>query len=178
MSRLASEWRVIYLEEPVYDESAAFLETSQPVPGVLVCRAHTPVRAPGFHDDQIPLLRRMLVELMLSEKIERYGVWFYTPMALPLVSELQPHVVVYDCMDELSAFLNAPRQLVQRENALLKMATVVFIGGPSLYAAKRGRHPAVHCFPSSVDSAHFAQGRVGCIEHARQSPLQIGRAHV
>src|SRR5206468_7076316 len=64
-----------------------------------------------------------------------------------------------DCMDELTAFKNAPRQLVQRESALLKVATVVFTGGPSLYDLKKNRHPDVHCFPSSVDAAHFAQGR-------------------
>ena len=40
-------------------------------------------------------------------------------------------------MDELSAFRNAPPQLLQRESALLKAADVVFTGGPSLYRAKQ-----------------------------------------
>lgn len=34
-------------------------------------------------------------------------------MALPLAQELKPHLVIYDCMDELSAFMSAPRQLLQ-----------------------------------------------------------------
>ena len=38
------------------------------------------------------------------------------------------------------------------------VADVVFTGGPSLYRAKKDRHPNVHCFPSSVDAAHFAPG--------------------
>src|SRR5512142_1268310 len=62
-------------------------------------------------------------------------------------------------MDELRACRNAPRKLIQRESALLKVANVVFTGGPSLYAAKRDRHPNVHAFASSVDVQHFAQGR-------------------
>jgi glycosyltransferase involved in cell wall biosynthesis len=78
-------------------------------------------------------------------------------MALPLANDLTPRGVVYDCMDELTAFKNAPRQLVQRENALFKMADLVFTGGRSIYNAKRSRHPDVHCFPSSVDAKHFAQ---------------------
>ena len=78
-------------------------------------------------------------------------------MALPLLQELPASLVVYDCMDELAAFKNPPRQLLQRETALLKRADVVFTGGPSLYNAKQDRHPNVHCFPSSVDAAHFAQ---------------------
>ncbi len=40
---------------------------------------------------------------------------------------------------------------------LLKVADLVFTGGPSLYRAKRERHSNVHCFPSSVDLVHFEQ---------------------
>jgi len=46
---------------------------------------------------------------------------------------------------------------VQRENALLKIANLVFTGGPSLHEARRHRHPDVHLFPSSVDREHFAR---------------------
>jgi UDP-galactopyranose mutase len=59
-------------------------------------------------------------------------------------------------MDELSAFKSAPAELVEREAALLQWADVVFTGGPSLYRAKEGKHDNLHCFPSSVDAAHFA----------------------
>ena len=38
----------------------------------------------------------------------------------------------------------------------------MFTGGPSLYRAKKNRHPRVHCFPSSVDATHFAAARTGC----------------
>jgi glycosyltransferase involved in cell wall biosynthesis len=71
-------------------------------------------------------------------------------------------------MDELSAFKHAPRQLIQRENALFKMADLVFTGGRSLYNAKKGRHPDVHCFPSSVDARHFSEVRG---EHPQQAGL-------
>ena len=67
-------------------------------------------------------------------------------------------LVVYDCMDELSAFKDAPRQLLQRESALLKRADLVFTGGPEPVPGQADRHPNVHCFPSSVDAAHFAPG--------------------
>jgi UDP-galactopyranose mutase len=170
MTRLARHWRIIFIEEPVYDATGPSLEISEPTANVCVCRPHTPIRSPGFHDDQIPLLRELLRELLRTEKLDAYGAWFYTPMALPLLNELQPDVIVYDCMDELAAFFNAPRQLLQRENALLKMANVVFTGGPSLYEAKRDRHPAVYCFPSSVDRGHFARALFEP-EHASQRAL-------
>jgi UDP-galactopyranose mutase len=80
-------------------------------------------------------------------------------MALPLARALAPRAVIYDSMDELSAFQGAPRELLDREAELLEWADLVFAGGPSLYRAKRDRNPSVHCFPSSVDAAHFRRSR-------------------
>jgi UDP-galactopyranose mutase len=85
--------------------------------------------------------------------------WVYTPMAEPLLDAIDPALVVYDCMDELSLFLGASSELGRREAALLERADLVFTGGASLYEAKRERHPRVSCFPSSVDARHFAQAR-------------------
>jgi UDP-galactopyranose mutase len=171
LSRLAEHCRVFFFEEPVAGASQTQLQVTEPIPNVRVCRPHSTVTSPGFHDDQIPILRQMLHEWMGREHIEDYAVWFYSPMALPLMQDLAPRVVVYDCMDELAAFANAPRQLLQRESALLKIADVVFTGGPSLYRAKRDRHASVHCFPSSVDAAHFSQARRAIDDHPLQSAL-------
>jgi hypothetical protein len=77
-------------------------------------------------------------------------------MALPLVTDVDAGLIVYDCMDELGAFRFAPKQLQQREAALFRRADVVFTGGRSLYRAKRERHRNVWCFPSCVDAGHFA----------------------
>jgi UDP-galactopyranose mutase len=171
LSRLAKHYRVYFFEEPISSAKERFLELSEPEPNVVICRPHSPIAAPGFHDDQIPSVQTMLQQLVHDEDLRNYGVWFYSPMALPLMQQLQPRFVIYDCMDELSAFRNAPRQLLQRESALLKMADVVFTGGPSLYRAKRGRHPAVHCFPSSVDASHFEQARDRSNDHPLQQAL-------
>ncbi len=157
LSRLAIRWRVIFIEEPVVKADRNELERFAPADGVEVWRPHVTGEPYGFHDDHLPALQQMVMEAMRDEAVTDYWIWFYTPMALPLATELRPRGVVYDCMDELTAFKNAPRQLVQRENALFKMAALVFTGGRSLYNAKKGRHPDVHCFPSSVDAQHFAK---------------------
>jgi hypothetical protein len=170
LSRLAQRWRVIFVEEPMLKAGQNELERFEPAPNVQVWRPHVTGDAPGFHDDHLPALQRMVADAMAEEQVTDYWVWFYTPMALPMATDLSPRGVVYDCMDELTLFKHAPRQLVQRENALFKMADLVFTGGPSLYNSKRTRHDDVHCFPSSVDAAHFA--RVDG-EH----PLLAGIAH-
>lgn len=156
LSRLAASHPVVFFEEPVYhedDQGKTFLKTYSPLPNVLVVQPHTPVNLPGFHDDHLQHLQKLLRQLVRD--YDDHIAWFYTPMALPLLQELHPRLVVYDCMDELASFSNAPRQLLQRESALLKVADIVFTGGQSLYRSKRDRHPNVHCFPSSVDRKHF-----------------------
>ncbi|SHH18700.1 NAD(P)-binding protein [Massilia sp. CF038] len=173
LSRLAQHYRILFVEEPVHDAGESHIETSSPVPNVTVCRPHTPSQASGFHDDQLPLLQPLLAEL--APPGEAPIVWFYTPMALPLLRDLQPSLVVYDCMDELAAFKNSPKQLLQRESALLNRADLVFAGGPSLFNAKRARHANVHCFPSSVDVRHFARAQIGGSAHPLQQAIRRPR---
>jgi glycosyltransferase involved in cell wall biosynthesis len=171
LSRLAQHYPVLFVEEPEYDDGAPFMQRSSPVPNVTVCRAHTPIHAHGFHDEQLRLLQPMVAQL--APPGEEVVAWFYTPMALPLLQALQPALVVYDCMDELASFRNPPKQLLQRESALLSIADLVFAGGPSLYEAKKHRHPNVHCFSSSVDVGHFQQA----LDRARAHPQQEAIPH-
>ena len=90
---------------------------------------------------------------------DEFTLWYYTPMGLPFSDHLAAATVVYDCMDELSAFAGAPAALKTSEAELFRMADVVFTGGHSLYEAKRRRHPRVFAFPSSVDVGHFSRAR-------------------
>ncbi len=160
LSRLAQNRRMFYVEEPLPDPSGVLSwERSQLAPQVTVLRPRTPEEKPGFNDRQMPHLRRLISQLVKEENIQDPLVWFYTPLALPLAAEVGPVATIYDCMDELSAFLGAPPELIQTEEQLLQRADVVFTGGPSLFRAKQNRHPSVHCFPSSVDSKHFATSK-------------------
>jgi UDP-galactopyranose mutase len=130
LTRLAGNYQVFYIEEPIVDGAGPFWEISKPAPNILVCRPHSPVTTPGFHDDQLPIVDPLIEALAAEHRWVRPVVWLYTPMALPLLARLDARLVVYDCMDELSAFKHAPRRLVQREHALLRAADLVFTGGP------------------------------------------------
>ena len=166
LSRLAQFYRILVVEEPFFHEGESFLKAYDPCPNLTVLQPHTPVHAPGFHDDQIAAIQPLLAKIVPAN--EDPIVWFYTPMALPLLQSFNPSLVVYDCMDELSAFKNAPAQLLQRESDLLNTADLVFTGGPSLYQAKRERHGNAHCFASSVDVAHFSRA----LKRDQAHPLQ------
>ena len=158
LTRLAAGRPVLYVEEPEHHADGPRWEPMEVAPNVTVYRPKTPSRTIGFHPEQLAAMQPLLPQLLAAAG--RHPIaWVYTPLALPLVERLDPVAVVYDCMDELSLFLDAPAELVERENELLARADLVFTGGRSLYRAKRHRHGDIHCFPSSVDAAHFGRAR-------------------
>ena len=156
MTALAEHLHVLFVEEPVHSSGAPRLECRTLGPRLQVLVPHTPLHGLGFHDDQMPMLQRLLDAHLRMLELDDVGLWFCTPMALPLAAQWRASVVVYDCMDELSGLQNAPPLLQQREAALLKRADIVLTSGPSLYEAKRALHPNVHYLPSTVDAEHFA----------------------
>jgi glycosyltransferase involved in cell wall biosynthesis len=155
LSRLAKNYKIVFIEEPVFEAGKTDILINRPLPNLEVIRPVTSVDQPGFHEAHLPFLRKIVRDI--ADQHVNPVVWFYTPMALPLLDEIKAEAVVYDCMDELSAFRNPPARLLEHESTLLDIADIVFTGGPSLYTAKRYRNPNVHCFPSSVDVQHFRQ---------------------
>jgi UDP-galactopyranose mutase len=157
LTRCARECRVFFFEEPIFGD-ARDPHLARDVDGnVTVLIPHLPI---GIDEPTAnAMLRVLLDDAIVEERIAEYLLWYYTPMALPFTAHLRPSAVVYDCMDELSNFRGAPAVLRHREQELMSRASVVFTGGQSLYESKRHAHRNIHPFPSSVDVAHFAQAR-------------------
>lgn len=169
MSRCARERRVFFVEEPLFDEAQAHLEISCRSQGLWVAVPHLPK---GMTEEEaIVLQAAMMDELLIRYGIERYVLWYYTPMALPFTGQLEPLAIVYDCMDELSTFNQAPPVMRQREAELLVYADLVFTGGQSLYEAKKALHRHVYAFPSSVDTPHFLCARQPLADPPDQAAL-------
>jgi UDP-galactopyranose mutase len=170
MARFAKLMRVFYFEEPVFDrDMKPFLEVRPSVGGVTIVTPHLPHGLDGETANSAQ--RTLLDELCLEEAIRDPILWYYTPMLRAFSSHLRGSAVIYDCMDELSAFKFAPPALREMEQALLQRADLVFTGGYSLYESKRTQHPHVHAFPSSVDTRHFAQARGALEDPADQAAV-------
>ena len=158
MTRCARDCaRLFFVEEPVHEDGIAPHLQIEMSRGVRVVVPHLPSGLE--HGESQHLQRRLLNELLAREQVQNFVAWYYTPMALAFSDHLTPMAVIYDCMDELSAFKGAPAVLKDREAVLLSRAGLVLTGGQSLYEAKRHQHHNIHPFPSSVDVAHFAQAR-------------------
>jgi len=172
MSRFAREMNVIFWEEPVEigPKETAYLQVRE-APEAANVRVVVPHLPQGMPEDAREAALKRLLDAHTASIHGPLIAWYYTPMMLTFSAHLDADVTVYDAMDELSKFRFAPVKLLELEQALIDKADIVFTGGSSLYEAKKDRHANVHCFPSSVDRAHFAKARARLFDPADQEDL-------
>lgn len=155
LSRFAKQHDVLFIEEPVRHHGEGEFLITETKEGVRVALPHLPFESSPEADEET--LKKLVTELIAKQPFKEYVSWYYTPMMLSWSDHLKPIATVYDCMDELSAFKNAPAELQLREAELFGLADLVFTGGRSLYEVKREQHESVFCFPSSIEVEHFAR---------------------
>lgn len=169
LTRFMRNYKVYFIEEPIFDAATDYLETSRPEQNLCVVVPH--LREGMQEEESIARQKEMLAKFFIENEIAHYFFWYYTPMALPISDHFNPSLVVYDCMDELAAFKFAPQSLKDREKELFRKADLVFTGGYSLYEAKKNWHPDVHPFPSSIDVKHFGKARLYNVDPADQEAI-------
>lgn len=171
LSRCARDNRVVFWEEPVFvsADHVPSLRETESAEGVLVVVPQLPG---GISLEENYRTQQQLLDRFLDvNQMREFVAWYYTPLALNFSRHLDPAAIVYDCMDELSAFRGAPPELREAEAELFQRADLVFAGGRTLYEAKRTRHPSAHLFPSSIDRKHFAKALQIQPEPADQSNI-------
>lgn len=158
MTRFAQAMPVLFIEEPAFEgQQPPHPKRYTATDNLSVFVPHLPEGLPAAA--AVSAQRRLVMGLLRDARIRSPLAWYYTPMALQFSDDVDAAVTVYDCMDELSAFQDAPPELRRLEAELLRRADLVFTGGMSLYEAKRACHPNVHAFPSAVDAEHFGKAR-------------------
>src|SRR5688572_24739864 len=157
LSRFSKHQRVFFIEEPIFTENEEKLHIENFNENLFVVTPHIKGGLPEeeVHNRQ----RKFITKLLENMNVNKFFSWYYTPMALPFTDHLTPELVIYDCMDELSAFKFAPPQLTILEKELFKKADVVFTGGHSIYESKKNEHHNIFPFPSSIDKHHFGAAR-------------------
>lgn len=157
LTRFAANFRIYVIEEPVYDLETPYYEAIQKADNITVIVPHIPH---GLNrEESFELQATLLDNFMQDKSISDFAFWYYTPMALEFSRQYKPRLIIFDCMDELSAFKFAAPELLTLEQELLGIADVVFTGGNSLYQAKKHQHNNIHPFPSSIEVHHFNKAR-------------------
>ena len=169
LSRFSKHQRVFFIEEPIFYNGEDKLQIENYNKNLFVV---TPYMKEGLSEGEINKRQKQFISNLFSNmNIQRYFSWYYTPMALPFTDHLSPELVVYDCMDELSAFKFAPPQLTILEKKLFKKADVVFTGGNSIFESKKNSHRNIYPFPSSIDKQHFGLARKEKMDPADQKNI-------
>src|SRR5687768_11602389 len=122
LTRCARMHRVFFVEEPIHSDAPPRLDVAVRQQGVRVLVPRLPS---GLNPESAAAVQAQLLRGYFREhQIDEYLLWYYTPMALAFTRHLKPRAIVYDCMDELSAFAGAPRCLHDLEQELLSRADV------------------------------------------------------
>lgn len=157
LSRFAKHFRVFFIEEPIIHDNTNNLQVTLSEENVWIIVPH--LNSNLSEEEKLNSQKDLLSKLFRNMQIERYLFWYYTPMALGISNHFEPELVVYDCMDELSAFNFAPPDLKLREAEMFRKADLIFTGGHSLYEVKKNMHDNIYPFPSSIEKEHFSLGR-------------------
>src|SRR3954468_7017806 len=145
ISRIGRGRRTWFVEQPVHAEVSAPRLRHVQADGVTRVWLEIP------HTDPLPTWRAAPADVMAPLLFELLGpdacgndVWLYDPVAVDLAERLQPRLFVYDAMDDLASFADAPPEMGMRVRRALTRADVVFAGGRSLFraaaAARDGRN--------------------------------------
>ena len=125
LSRFSRHQRVFFIEEPIFTEGDEKLHIENFNENLFVVTPH--IKA-GLPEKEVLNRQQKFVDRLFSNmNVRRFFSWYYTPMALPFTNHLTPELVIYDCMDELSAFKFAPPQLTKLEKQLFAKADIVFV---------------------------------------------------
>jgi hypothetical protein len=113
LSRLAQSYNILFVEEPFQPNSENENTSSihQVLPNLSVFNTHA---------YSIDATLNLLKEKLGNQTIEI--AWFYSPSFVNALNIFSFDKVVFDCMDELTLFKNAPQSLIEQEkNYYLKV---------------------------------------------------------
>ena len=169
LSRFSARHPILFVEGPVpapglpHAKSVVEVREVEEFPNILVLRSRVPAERWG-DGAWVDKERRRLVQEVLSGPLgPRFAEpvqWFYDPMAVTaFAGHMDERAIVFDCMDQLSQFRGAPKELIRRERELLAIADVVFAGGPKIGRDKVKHNANTHTFGCGVDVAHFGRAR-------------------
>ena len=167
LSRFSKRHQILFVEGPVSAEDVSEplpeLREVAEFPNITIMRMKMPASRWGdgaWVDQQ---RRRLVQELLagpLGLRFREPIQWFYDPMAVTaFAGHMNERAIVFDCMDQLSQFKGAPKELLRRERDLLNAADVVFAGGPKIGREKIKYNTNTHSYGCGVDVKHFGKAR-------------------
>jgi glycosyltransferase involved in cell wall biosynthesis len=99
-----------------------------------------------------PFIRRAAKKLNFRKPL----LWTYLPNSADLIGKLGEKLVIYDCVDEHSAYTGFnPETVWGLEKKLLKQTDIVFTTAQGLYEKRKPYSKEIHLIPNAADVEHF-----------------------
>lgn len=132
---------------------------TEPEPGLHVL---APLYVPAYGSEAVRRANGALLRLQVRGAMRRLGMrrpigWSFLPSAAPVMGRLGESLVVYQVVDEFSAFSDASSHVAELERRLLARADLVIASSERLLEDKRRVNPRTVLVRHGVDHAHFAQ---------------------
>ena len=113
-------------------------------------------RFPGFNAVNQKMMAREIKKVLQELGFKDVVLWTYLHTSCDLVNQLDEVMVVYDCVDEHSAYDNFSPELVQAmERRLLAQCDLVFTTARGLYESKKEFSREIYLSPNAADIRHF-----------------------
>jgi len=123
----------------------------------------TPLAIPFYGSELVRAANGALLKAQIQRAMQHLGFeapisWSFLPSSAPVSGTLGESLVVYHCVDEFSAFSDAPAQEIRElERRLLLKSDVVICSSEKLRADKARVNSNAHLVQHGVDLEHFAK---------------------
>lgn len=172
MKRLSSYNRILFIESlglrrPVFqkkDVKRIVKRLFKSISGIRKQKGNLYVYSPlviPFH--KFILVRKfnnLFLKITLYFILKKYKftdnlVWTYIPNVIDFLGVLDSRLLIYHCVDELSANPLIPDEIRQIEKKLLIRADAVFVTSKNLFNRKHKYNQNTYYFPNVTDFKHF-----------------------
>ena len=123
----------------------------------------TPLAIPFYGSELVRAANGALLRAQVKHAMEKLAFrdpisWSFLPSSAPVSGTIGEELVVYHCVDEFSAFSDAPAQQIRElERRLLAKADVVICSAEKLRKDKERVNPNAYLVQHGVDLEHFAK---------------------
>jgi hypothetical protein len=150
----------------VADAARAWKKVRQALRGLVEVEPNlhvlSPLYLPAYGSGPVRSFNRVALAAQVRMAMRRLGMkrpiaWAFLPSAAAVVGSLGESLVIYQVVDEFSAFSDASPHIAALERRLLARADLVIASSAPLLESKSRQHPRVVLVRHGVDHAHFAR---------------------